>query len=168
MNPDGSDVTVLTDTRAPVTHRSTRWSPDGSEIVFDSNRDEPGTSPPSSTAPSNNDIYKMNRDGSGVTRLTTNAGTPGIAGTAFDALPQFSPDGTKIVFHSNRDRDPFTPPAQPSNPSEIYIMDADGGNETRVTEPARDRRAVRLGADSASGGPRPWPWSWAGDSGGSV
>ncbi len=134
MNPDGSGVTVLTDTLSPVIHRSTRWSPDGSQIVFDSNRDSPGPTPPS-----NNDIYKMNRDGSGIKRLTTNAGN-GLPGTAFDQLAQFSPDGTQIVFDSNRNRDPEPAPNGTAN-AEVYIMNADGGGERRVTNaPGTDQR----------------------------
>ncbi len=130
MNPDGTGVTLLTDTARPVSHRSTRWSPDGSQIVFESNRAQ--------TSPSNTDIYKMNRNGSGVRRLTTNAGTTGLAGTATDQLPQFSPDGTKIIFDSGRDR---APAPAPSN-LEVYMMNAtDGSGETRVTNsPGTDSR----------------------------
>jgi len=131
MNPDGTGITMLTDTQSPVVHRSTRWSPDGSQILFDSNRAQPGPTPPS-----NNDIYKMNKDGSGLTRLTTNAGN-GLPGTATDQLPQFSPDGTKIVFDSNRDRDPAPAPANP----EVYTMNPDGSDQTRVTNsPGTDAR----------------------------
>jgi TolB protein len=56
----------------------------------------------------------MNADGSGVTRLTT---SPGI-----DATPDWSPDGTRIVFASTRDGN-----------SEIYVMNADGSGQTRIT-----------------------------------
>ena len=132
MNPDGTGVTVLTDTRSPVGHRSTRWSPDGSQIVFDSNRDEPA--PTTESRFGNNDIYKMNRNGSGVTRLTTNAGTAGISGSAIDQLPQFSPDGTKIVFDSGRNRETVPAGGRQLNPSEVYTMNAtDGSGQTRIT-----------------------------------
>lgn len=57
----------------------------------------------------------MNSDGSGTpARLTTN--------TFRDDQPSFSPDGTKIVFRSNRD-----------GASEIYVMDANGANPVRLT-----------------------------------
>lgn len=81
-----------------------RYSPDGSKIVFQSFRD------------SQAEIYVMNADGSGQTRLTNNP--------AFDTAPAWSPDGTKILFTSLRD-DPMTPA--------LYVMNADGSNQTRVT-----------------------------------
>ena len=43
----------------------------------------------------NNEIYVMNADGTGQTRLTFNA--------ANDNNPKWSPDSTKIVFTSDRD-----------------------------------------------------------------
>jgi Tol biopolymer transport system component len=43
----------------------------------------------------NNELYKMNADGTGETRLTHNA--------AYDGDPGWSPDGTQIVFTSERD-----------------------------------------------------------------
>ncbi len=48
--------------------------------------------------------------------------SPGIV--AADLHPAWSPDGKKIVFDSNRDG---------GNP-EIYIMNADGSNQTRLTD----------------------------------
>ena len=58
------------------------WSPDGSKIAFHSTRD------------GNNEIYVMNADGSGQTRLTNNP--------AAGLLPAWSPDGIKIAFTSIR------------------------------------------------------------------
>ncbi|MGD9142967.1 MAG: hypothetical protein PVG61_03885, partial [Dehalococcoidia bacterium] len=51
---------------------------DSNRIVFYSVRD------------TNAEIYVMNADGSGQTRLTTNA--------FYDFAPNWSPDGNKIVF----------------------------------------------------------------------
>jgi Tol biopolymer transport system component len=48
-----------------------------------------------STRDNNHNIYVMNADGSGQTRLTRNA--------APDFSPAWSPDGTRIVFQSNRE-----------------------------------------------------------------
>jgi TolB protein len=57
----------------------------------------------------------MNADGSGLTRLTNNP--------ADDRMPDWSPDGTCIAFHSNRDGN-----------EEIYIMNADGSGVTYLAE----------------------------------
>lgn len=57
-------------------------SPDGKRVAFMSNRND------------NWDIYVVNIDGSGLTRLTTD--------DARDGLPTWSPDGKAIAFVSNR------------------------------------------------------------------
>src|SRR5436309_1473813 len=54
-------------------------------------------------------VYTMNPDGTNNTALTSGAD------------PAWSPDGTKIVFSRNVDC---------CRNSEIYVMDADGGNQT--------------------------------------
>jgi Tol biopolymer transport system component len=62
----------------------------------------------------NGEIYRMNYDGSEVTRLTNDSSE--------DNSPDWSPDGSKIAFQSNR-----------SGEYEIYMMNADGTNQTQVT-----------------------------------
>jgi len=87
------------------------FSPDGARIVFAS--DLNGSFP---------DVWVMNADGTSRLRLTTaNSG----AGT-----PTFSPDGTRIAFGSTRNGN-----------DDIYLIDAGGGNEVRLTaDPALDVR----------------------------
>jgi VCBS repeat-containing protein len=68
----------------------------------------------SSTRDGNSEIYVMNSDGSGVTRLTTNPAT--------DTNPVWSPNHKKITFTSTRDGNP-----------DIYVMNADGTALTRLT-----------------------------------
>jgi Tol biopolymer transport system component len=77
------------------------------KIAFVSNRDGP------------DEIYVMNADGSGQTRLTTSAANV----DNFD--PAWSPDGKQIAFFSNRDN--------PGNESDLWIMNADGSSPRQVT-----------------------------------
>jgi Tol biopolymer transport system component len=60
------------------------------------------------------EIYFVERDGTGLTRLTDSPG--------YDAEGSYSHDGTQIVFTSTRDGDP-----------DIYVMNADGTNVRQVT-----------------------------------
>ncbi len=103
MNTNGSNEIRLTNN--PAYDDEPKWSPDGSKIVFISNRD------------GNFEIYTMNADGSNQTRLTNNL--------AADGFPAWSPDGSKIAFVSGDLRNPST--------FEIYVMNADGMNRTRLT-----------------------------------
>jgi TolB protein len=78
------------------------WSPDGSKLAFTSSRD------------GNPEIYVMNRDGSGMRRLTNHA--------AIDTSPTWSPSGNQIAWVSDRTGNP-----------QIYVMNADGTGQRRLT-----------------------------------
>src|SRR5262249_7886288 len=69
-------------TNNPAADEMPRWSPDGSKIAFQSNRD------------GKYEIYVMDVDGANVKRLTNNQ--------ANDTDPAWSPDGKKIAFQSDR------------------------------------------------------------------
>ena len=118
MNPDGSDQTN-------ITHNSAwdglpAWSPDGKKIAFSSNRD--GSS----------EIYVMNADGTGVRRLTYDFAENDLAG---NYGPDWSPDGTKIAFTSFYRVDLN---ASSRNNADIYVINADGSNEVRLTNGPSD------------------------------
>ncbi len=105
MNPDGSGPVNLTNSLADDINPA--WSPDGTEIVFVSNRDG-----------GNSDLWEMNADGSDPHQLT--------ADEWVDSWPSFSPDGKHVVFGSNRDFEHDTD-------QQLYVMDADGSNVKRLT-----------------------------------
>ena len=98
--------------RGQITQQTQSWnsqifSPDGSKIVYFSNENE------------NWDIYTINIDGTGKTRLTTDL--------ANDLHAYFSPDGNKIIFVSDR-----------TGNNDIWVMDVDGGNKVQLTTSTSD------------------------------
>ena len=106
-NIDASYVRNLTNNENHDSSPS--FSPDGSKVVFIRHGiGEIFTG----------DLYIMNSDGSEQTRLTNDGKTEISDGV------QISPDGSKILFTSERDKD---------NVGQVYIMDIDGSNQTRLT-----------------------------------
>lgn len=101
---------------------SPSWSPDGRRIAFVGYGSGQG---------GNYDIYTVKTDGTGLKRLTDTE--------TDESSPEWSPDSSKIVFHTDRtgEVDPNCDPDRSScNPlTEIYVMDRDGSDQTRLTHP---------------------------------
>ena len=104
MDADGSNPQRLTNNLH--SDHSPSWSPDGERIVFCSV----------------DDIYVMDADGGNQQKLTQ--------GGRADCSPSWSPDGKRIVFSAER-AGHFK--GDHGITYEIYVMDADGGNEQRLT-----------------------------------
>jgi len=97
----GIDNFAATDQPAP--------SPDGTRIAFAAMWGDP------TDGVVRKDIWVVNRDGTGLRRLTDDP--------AIDEQPAWSPDGSKIAFRSTRG----------GTDADIWVMNADGGNQVNIT-----------------------------------
>ncbi len=117
MDNDGGNQQRLTENRKNDWHPS--WSPTGKRIAFTSDRKGDFQ---------NFEIYVMDNDGGNQQRLTENR--------VSDSFPSWSPDGEQIVFCSDRDGHVHAKHGWSTN--EIYVVDADGGNQQNLTNHPHD------------------------------
>jgi Tol biopolymer transport system component len=108
MNPDGTGVVKLTDSKS--FNGDAGWSPDGSQIAFDSDR---------RNHQGRFEIHVMDAYGSNVRRVTT---LP--ADAMFDLALRFSPDGRRLVFTRY-----ITDPGR----SALFTVRVDGGGLKQLT-----------------------------------
>ncbi len=117
MDADGLTSTKITN--HPARDEAPDWSANGQKLVFQSFRSGP-----------RGDVFIINADGvkddgteNGTMRLTESPGR--------DLDPNWSPDGTQIVFDSDRNYI-----AQQIR--QIFMMDPYGENETAITFPPHE------------------------------
>jgi TolB protein len=130
INADGTGKVNLVTLSPGNGDEYSAWSPDGQKIAFHSYRS--GTT---------SDIFTINADSTGLSRLTNNP--------AYEKKPTWSPDGKQIAFLSSENGDP---------PFEIYLMNVDGsglkrltGNVQGMTSPSWSPDGSRIAFDSYSG-----------------
>jgi len=97
MNNNGTDQHTIN-----VEGDGVRWSPDGTRLLYHKEL-------------ANIDIWSCDIDGANEQQLTFSAGD--------DIEPDWSPDGSRIIFTSTRDGN-----------YEIYVMNADGSDQLRLTD----------------------------------
>lgn len=102
-----SDKTLVRLTNNPATDRSPRWSILGNRIAFVSSRS------------GRDDVYMMNSDGTGETRVMPQDVPPGGTNTQ----PAWNSDGTKLAFIAQRQLN-----------TDVWVVDVTSGKVDKVTD----------------------------------
>ena len=135
MDPDGSGRSNLTGDLFggdPSNEFDPQWSPDGRRLAFEAEPEGEDF-----------DIWTMGSDGSGARNLTAHSDN--------DRHSSWSPDGTAIVFGSDRrvpQGDTEEGCAVDERQRDLFVMNADG---------SRQRRLTRIEADDSDPAWRPAP-----------
>jgi Tol biopolymer transport system component len=126
IDADGSNPVRVTDN--PGIDEYPTWSPDGTRLAFHCTMGEVNPN-----GVGDFEICVVNRDGSGLQRLTN---TPGE-----NTQPDWSPDGELIAFESNRLGWPSLPAATPAGydpatfgDEDIWVMRVDGSQQRNLTQ----------------------------------
>jgi TolB protein len=114
MDASGANVTRLTSD--PGSDTTPAWSSDGRRIAFMSDRSGDAVGQEGAHT-LDYDIYLVDADGTNIVRLTKGGGM----------IPDWSPDGSRIAFASDRNNDGYINP-------DIYLVDVDGSNLVQLTE----------------------------------
>ena len=129
VRSDGTGRRQLTHTSSGLT-LAPAWSPDGSELLFEQDLGkwvpDPKGGPGDLTFAANGriDLYTIHPSGGTRRKIARITNERGLCGCAV-----WSPDGTKIAYEGG----------SPNGKPDIYVMNADGSAQTRLTRsPARD------------------------------
>jgi len=113
VNADGSGATDLTNTKHPeVVNFEPTWSADGTKVAFMRQRQ----------TEQDQDIWVVNADGTNPVDITEGSSND-------ESAPEFSPDGSKIVYVA---AGPL-PCCSVEYNNEIWVMNANGTGQTQLT-----------------------------------
>src|SRR5258706_8115860 len=118
MDPDGSNIHRLTSSAGDDFGPS--WSPDGTQIIFGSNRD------------GHYQIYMMNADGSNQRNISNNSYND------FPSTVPLTPSGSTMVFYSDR-----------GGNRQVYTMDTNGNNVHQLTSGSLERFIPNWSSDGS-------------------
>ncbi len=125
VSPDGKKIAIVKPDIARVLQiyvRSLEFGTDTQITNFSRDSYDPAWSPTGEwiafvgTNSGNDEVYRASPDGQTVQQLTQNS-------YEWDKHPTWSPDGSEIVFYSNRD----------TGRRQLWVMDADGGSQRNLT-----------------------------------
>ncbi|MFH0737919.1 MAG: hypothetical protein V1827_04900 [Candidatus Micrarchaeota archaeon] len=117
------DVRLVYSTDDEIQASALRLDGDGTMLVFSQKADGGGDE--------ESEIYSIMTDGGGPKRLTDNG--------FWDIYPVWSPDGKRIAFLSKRDGD-----------LDLYVMDADGGNQALLYDSGDNDADIDWAGDSVA------------------
>jgi Tol biopolymer transport system component len=128
INPDGSGKRRLVRHALLYKLYDLAWSPDRRKLLFAAHLGR-SAQPCDKGGPCNKEIFVINADGSGLRRLTRNAGA--------DLEPAWSPDGQKIAWTSKGH----------STGTDVFVMNADGSDQQNLTPKPGNPRGPRWSPD---------------------
>jgi Tol biopolymer transport system component len=124
---DGSEATPLTTITADTVFAyGAVWSPDGERIAFVSDQKLDGADEPNTNLVYN--IWIMNGDGSEAAPLTELT-----AEDVHNDEPHWSPDGTRLLYSSNRAVN-GTDALEPPPAGNVWVASADGSSDEAITD----------------------------------
>ncbi len=118
IRPDGSGMRRITEHVPPPFWIEPVWSPDGEWIVFEADTQA------ATELEQRGTIFKVRADGTEATQLTKRNGED-----FDDRLPNWSPDGARILFQRRLPDDQETE----GDNWDIYVIDTDGDNPVNVS-----------------------------------